>query len=152
MLLGYHEGNDDIVSYIPTDNIFSSSASDLVLSHNEVVHVTVTCINKLNFRSTNYSEPVTVLTNPPSTEDAFVKAIPHQYSYFLPRDFSQVHDMDVAFMLGGFGDNATIKHYEYMMQSSDKKTEWISIGKQVISEQKHNWQQCMFHTLTDYQQ
>ena len=128
---GSIKGGDDIVANTPTDQIGSSSAENLVLYHTEVIHVSITCINKLNFRSTEHAEPVTVLAEPPSTDDAFVRVVPHQYSYFLPRDSSQSHYEDVAFIFGGFKHNKTVDHFEYRMKTVDMGTDWISVDKQV---------------------
>ena len=128
---GSIRGSDDILAYTPT-YLSSASADNLVLYHTDVIHISITCINKLNFRSTEYADPVTVLAEPPSTEEAFVRVIPHQYSYFIPRDSSQSQGMDLSFMFGGFGDNKTVDHFEYRMKTVDMGTDWISVNKQVI--------------------
>ena len=84
----------------------------------------------MNFRSISHAKPVTILSAPPSIETAYIKIDPHQYTYFAPRHLTQEKMVDVSFMFGGFLDNATISHYEYMMQTPSSNTEWISIDKQ----------------------
>ena len=131
LFLGYQEGSDEIVPYSPTVDIDSTYASNLSLSQYDIVHVTITCINRLNFRSSSHAKPVTIMSNPPAIESAYIRIEPHQYTYFAPRHLTQEKNVDVSFMFGGFIDNATISHYEYMMQTPSINTEWISIGKQV---------------------
>ena len=128
---GFSLGGDDILKQRPTDNLMSSTSKQLYLSHNDVIFVTIVCTNELNFESVANSDPIVILANPPSIEFVFLDTIPHQYTYFLPRDSTQMFSQNIEFTYGGFKESENIDHYRYMLETAESKTEWISVNKQV---------------------
>ena len=95
------------------------------------IYVSVTCLNELNFKVESSVMADAVLSRPPSSERALVHIHPRQYSYFFPRNASQLYSNVLEFSFSNFGDIANIEYYQYLLQSDDSGTDWISIGKMV---------------------
>ena len=126
----------EVLQFSPTTSLSMSIAYGIQLEHGEEVHVTITCVNKLNLRGSYVASPVRILSTPPVSDNTSVVVLPKQYAYNIPKESTQVQGTIVEFSYSGFKDYQNINHFQYLIQTSHSTTEWATIGKLVNKERQ----------------
>ena len=108
-MLGLSSGGSELQPYVPTQNIHSASISGLTLHHGDSIYVTVSCTNSIDLTQEVTSAGLLVISEPPSSDDAYLVFHPQPLTAFLPMNSVQA-EKDVAyFNFHGFTDNTGIK-------------------------------------------
>ena len=129
LFTGYEENGESILAFTPTLTLQSSRVSGIHLAHDDLVDVTITCVNQIGLKNSSRVPPVRVLSVPPSSDMATIDIIPQTYAYFNPRNSSQAKCSEIEFRHAGFRDVHNIQHFQYMVSFADSHTDWITIGK-----------------------